>query len=123
MSRVERGIPLLAAIFFFAYAALAVRYWAGRTYRKIPAGVSWERPSWVANPFLHNQPMQFMHLMGFSFLLTAITSLFNGSVADGTANFPIGVFPLSFACGTLVGVWWFVQAHRDQFSASGGAAT
>ena len=114
---------MLAAIFFFSYAVLSVRYWVGRQYRKVPPDVPWQRPSWLANPFLHNQPMQFMHLMGFCFLLTASVSFFNGSSAEGSANLPFGVFPLSFACGILVGVWWFVQAHCDQFNASDRAAT
>ena len=124
MTRAGRRIPVVAAILFFAYAALAVRYWAGRQYRKIPPDVTWQRPSWLANPFLHNQPMQFMHLLGFCFLLTAIVSLLNASASESSAaNLPFGFFPLSFACGTLVGVRWFVQAHCDRFSTSDGAAT
>jgi len=113
-------VSLLICLVCFGWGALATRFLVVLPYRKLPAGPVWLHPSWWVSPFHAEQPFQFFHLTGFSFLLFGLAAGTRTLLLPDTlpADLPAEVYVGLFGLGILTGMAWAARVFRDRFVAA-----
>jgi hypothetical protein len=105
------GIALL-------WGAVVVRFWVVRSYTSKNRHTPWLLPSWTANPFALEQPFQFFHVVGLSFLAFALASIIGSHSSLGTADpsaVPGALIAGAFGLGILCGIYWALWSYRVRF--------
>ncbi len=111
------GWILLVGTVCVLWPLLGGRYLVLGIYRKLPADCVWLRPCWMTSPFHSEQPFQFFHLSGYSFLSFGVASLLRETwearaVPDAV---PSELFVGFFGLGMLIGMYWAIAAQRERF--------
>ena len=121
-----KGLPVAAAFrlgvesvaFPLVFGALTTRYWIVRPYLAKDRKAPWLAPSWLANPFQLEQPFQFIHLCGVSFVVFALSALARGlqsGAGVASVSLPPELFAGGFGAGILIGIRWSMAAYRGRF--------
>lgn len=115
-------LVLLAAVCLF-WPLISGRYLVLGIYRKLPADSAWLLPCWHESPFHSEQPFQFFHLSGYSFLLFGLASfLREGLQAQAfPLVLPSEIFVGLFGLGMLIGMHWAIASQRERFVAQSSA--
>lgn len=114
MSRV--GVVLLGLVCLL-WPLLGGRYLVLGIYRKLPQESVWLLPCWRTSPFHSEQPFQFFHLSGYSFLCFGVASLLRETWEAHAlpAMLPSEIFVGIFGLGMLTGMYWAIAAQRERF--------
>jgi hypothetical protein len=108
-------IPYTWLIMLVVFGAVAVQFiLAAQAYKK-SSHAKWKKPSWKENPFDFKQPVQFLHLGAWAFIITSVIYLlilwFNG---DENASAPLTMS--CFGVGILSGVHSSMIVFRDKYN-------
>lgn len=110
------AMSVLACLVCFFWASLATRFLVILPYRKLPKGQVWLRPSWWVSPFHAEQPYQFFHLAGFSFLVFGVAAgIHTLMVPPLPQALPAEIYVGLFGLGILCGMAWAACVFRRRF--------
>jgi hypothetical protein len=76
------------------------------------------RPSWFLNPFMKNEPYQYMHMFSIAFLVSGITGLGRYlilSSKNSSIEWLIPIFLLVLGASWLNGIYINIFLNRDKF--------
>lgn len=106
-------------VFFALGGALGVRHWVMRNYTRKSRTDKWLLPSWKVSPFQREQPLQFLHMCGISFVVLALSGLRHSLADRGSGYLPsMQLCAGSFGIGILIGIYWSTKSYRTRFSAA-----
>jgi hypothetical protein len=74
----------------------------------------WHRPSWRANPLWFGEPLQFLHLAGFTALAVGLGAAVGGLLAQNTDGWPVAWLMASSGVGILGGVRLCLRVFRHK---------
>jgi len=110
---------IMPLIFAVVVGALGVRFRVFREYKKQNRTEPWLLPSWSVNPLQTQQPFQFFHLGGISFLVFGVTAAIRHIILVGDLHtLPVVLFAAAIGLGILGGIKFTTSTHKEQFISS-----
>lgn len=114
LQQIEAGISFSQVGFIFIFSVVAILFINTIQVINPFSSDGWEYPSWTANPFNFNQPLQFFHLASWFFILSGLTHLIIYLIKFVTLS-KYGLFILAVGLGVRLGVWLVTVIFTGKF--------